>query len=123
MRQIVVRVDNMPLNAELNDSETAQLIAAALPINASANVWGDEIYFGIPIMAVEAGDARADVEVGTLAYWPPGNAFCIFYGPTPVSAGSQPVAASPVNIVGRVLDDATVLRGTHSGATVELSAS
>ena len=120
--QVVIRVGELALNAELNESETAVLIAEQLPINARANVWGDEIYFGIAVTADEAVDARADVEVGTLAYWPPGNAFCIFYGPTPVSSGSQPRAASPVNIVGRVIDDATALRGTRSGAAVEVSA-
>lgn len=123
MQKIVIRVGELALSAELNDSETAALIAAALPINAVANVWGDEIYFGIPVTAGEAADARADVEIGTLAYWPPGNAFCIFYGPTPVSSGSRPRAASPVNIVGRVIDDVTVLRGTRSGARIEISAS
>ena len=75
----------------------------------------------IPIDADEAADARADVDVGTLAYWPPGNAFCIFYGPTPASIGAEPRAASPVNIVGRVLDDVLQLRGTHDGARVELA--
>ena len=121
MQSITINVGELTLNAELNDSETAQKIAAALPILAAGNVWGDEIYFGIPVSADEAVDAQADVEVGTLAYWPPGNAFCIFYGPTPVSDGPQPRAASPVNIVGRVLGDATQLRGSRSGVRVEIA--
>ena len=122
MQKIVIQVGKLTLQAKLNESETAKQIAAALPIRASANVWGDEIYFGIPIDADEADDARADVEVGTLAYWPPGNAFCIFYGPTPVSTGAEPRAASPVNIVGHVVGDVLQLRGTQNGARIELTA-
>lgn len=122
MQNIVIKIGRLTLRAELNESETAKSIAAALPLLGSANVWGDEIYFGIPVTADEDADARADVEVGTLAYWPPGNAFCIFYGPTPVSNGAQPRAASPVNVVGRVLDDVLQLRGTRNGVAVEVEA-
>ena len=70
--------------------------------------------------AEQASDARADVEVGELGYWPAGSAFCIFFGPTPVSSGDQPRAASPVNVVGRVLGDATAFRKVGAGATVTL---
>jgi hypothetical protein len=109
------------MEAQLNDSPTAQLIWEALPITGRANTWGDEIYFDIPVRAEQAPDARADVEVGELGYWPAGSAFCIFFGPTPVSSGDQPRAASPVNVVGRVLGDATAFRKVGAGATVMLS--
>jgi hypothetical protein len=108
------------LEAELNDSPTAQMIWEALPIVAQATTWGDEIYFGIPVQAEASTDARADVEVGELGYWPVGRAFCIFFGPTPASTGDEPRAASPVNILGRVLGDATQLRRVRSGARVLL---
>ena len=121
MQPITIRVGDLTLSAALNESETAQAIAEALPISATGNVWGDEIYFGIPVSAEEAPDARADVEVGTLAYWPPGDAFCIFYGPTPASTGTAPRAASPVNIVGYVIDDVTQLRGQRSGVRLEIA--
>lgn len=122
MQKILITVGDTKLNAELNDSTTAQLVAAQLPLTARANVWGDEIYFAIPVTAAEEADAREQVEVGDLAYWPPGKALCIFYGPTPASRGSQPRAASPVNMIGRVLDGATVLRGVRSGAAVKVEA-
>lgn len=122
MRSITIRVGDLTLNAELNESETAEAIAGILPISASGNVWGDEIYFTVSVSADEAPNARADVEVGTLAYWPPGNAFCIFYGPTPASSGDEPRAASPVNIIGHVIDDVTQLRGERSGVLVEITA-
>ncbi|MEZ4658794.1 MAG: cyclophilin-like fold protein [Caldilineaceae bacterium] len=119
-QQITITVDNITLRATLNDSPAAQQIGDALPITGKANVWGDEIYFGIPLSMDEADDARAEVEVGALAFWPPGNAFCIFYGPTPVSKGQEPRAYSPVNVFGHIEGDATQLRGTRSGAAVRI---
>jgi hypothetical protein len=120
MRKISISVGTIKLNAELNESPTAQKVWDALPITGSANVWGDEIYFEIPVSVPQESDARADVEVGTLAYWPVGSAFCIFYGPTPVSRGSQPRAYSPVNLLGSILDDARMLKGVTSGAVVTI---
>ena len=118
--RITIIAGSVTMEAELNDSPTAQLIWEALPITGRANTWGDEIYFDIPVRAEQAPDARADVEVGELGYWPVGSAFCIFFGPTPVSSGEQPRAASPVNVVGRVLGDATAFRKVGAGATVTL---
>ncbi len=118
--RITITAGSVTMEAELNDSSTAQMIWKALPITGRANTWGDEIYFEIPVEAEQAPDARADVGVGELGYWPVGRAFCIFFGPTPVSTGDQPRAASPVNIVGQVLGDATAFRQTAAGATVTL---
>ena len=119
--RITINAGSVTVAAEMNDSATAETIWAALPITGRANTWGDEIYFEIPVEAEQAADARADVAVGELGYWPVGHAFCIFFGPTPVSSGDQPRAASPVNVVGQVLGDATVLRDVRAGAAVTLS--
>ncbi|MBD3307761.1 hypothetical protein GF339_15120 [candidate division KSB3 bacterium] len=121
MKNITIAVETITLAAQLNDSETAQKVWEALPIEGSANTWGDEIYFSIPVALDQAPDAQAEVEIGTLGYWEPGQAFCIFYGQTPASTGEKPRAASPVNIFGRVLDDATQLRGVRSGARVKVT--
>ncbi len=118
--KITITAGNVSLPADLNDQPTARQIAELLPLEGRANVWGDEIYFEIPIVADQEPDARAEVEVGELGYWPVGHAFCIFYGPTPVSTGSKPRAYSPVNILGRVLGDATQFKGTQSGAAVKI---
>ncbi len=118
MRVITISAGDVSLPAELNDSPTAQQVWDALPIEGTANVWGDEIYFEIPIMADQASDARAGVAVGELGYWPAGRAFCIFFGPTPVSTDDRPRAFSPVNVLGRVLGDATQFRAVHSGQEV-----
>jgi hypothetical protein len=119
--RITITAGSVRMEAELNDSPTAQAIGEALPITGRANTWGDEVYFKIPVQAEEEADARADVAVGELGYWPVGSAFCIFFGPTPASDGPEPRAASPVNILGRVLGDATEFRQVPGGATVELA--
>jgi hypothetical protein len=118
-RKIRITVGLLCLTAELDGSSTAEAILHALPIEASGNRWGDEIYFGIPVVA-EAENAKEVVAVGDLAYWPPGRAFCIFFGPTPASRGNEIRPASPVNVVGRVLGDATLLRQTGDGELVKI---
>jgi len=118
---MTISVEHISLLAELNESLTAQKIWDALPIEGRANTWGDEIYFEIPVVLEQEPDARADVEVGELGYWPVGQAFCIFFGPTPVSSGNQPRAASPVNVFGRIVGDATVLRSVQDGARVRIT--
>lgn len=119
--KIVIEAGSVRMEAELNDSPTAQQVWEALPIEGSANLWGDEIYFEIPVVAEQAADARALVEVGTLGYWPVGHAFCIFFGPTPASTDERPRAYSPCNVLGHVLGDATRFRAVRNGETVTLS--
>jgi hypothetical protein len=121
MHKITISAGEISLEAELNDSATAQQIWDALPMTGSANTWGDEIYFEIPVTARQAPDARAEVEVGELGYWPMGRAFCIFFGPTPVSTDERPRAYSPVNVIGRVLGDATQFRAVADNTPVNLA--
>ncbi len=121
MKPIKIQAGSVELSAELNDDPTSKLVWDALPIEGRANRWGDEIYFSIPVKAVSEQTAREDVDVGALGYWPPGNAFCIFFGPTPVSSGSLPRAASPVNILGRVSGDATRFREVRNGDKVVIT--
>ena len=121
MNTITLSAGNVSLTAELNDSPTAQQIWQALPIEGEANRWGDEIYFEIPVKAGQEPDAREQVEVGELGYWPVGHAFCIFLGPTPVSTDERPRAYSPVNILGCVIGDATRFRSVRDGTRVRLT--
>jgi hypothetical protein len=85
MARINISVENLSVEAEMLDTPTAKKILEVLPLESSANVWGDEIYFDIPLNIELEPEAGADVEIGDLAYWPAGPAFCIFFGPTPVS--------------------------------------
>ena len=118
--KIVITAGDVALPAELNNSPTAHQIGEALPLTGHANLWGDEIYFEIPVMASQARDARVEMTVGELAYWPVGQAFCIFFGPTPVSLDQRPRAYSPVNVVGRVLGDTSQFRSIKQGALIRL---
>ena len=119
MKKIVIRVGEIALEAELNDSRTAGLIWNALPIEANGQTWGDEIYFRIPVCA-DLEDPKAVVNLGDLGYWPTGHAFCIFYGRTPASGEDDIVPASPVDVIGRVTSDVTVLKGTTSPGIVTI---
>ena len=101
------RVGDLSMEAELNDSPTAHKVAAALPISTSFNTWGDEIYYTIPVDSETEDSAQEVVQVGDLGYWPPGRALCIFFGQTPVSQPGKIMPASAVNVIGKVLGDAT----------------
>ncbi len=97
--------------------KTAEAVWDALPIEGVAERWGDEVYFSTPIELGEE-NARERVEVGEIAYWPPGRAICIFFGPTPVSRGGEIRAASPVNVFARILGDATIFRRVRMGERI-----
>ncbi len=100
--------------------KTAEAIYNSLPIKGEANRWGDEIYFTIPVNLKEE-KARAEVELGSIAYWPPGKALCIFFGPTPVSKHDEPRAYSPVNVFAKVLGDSIVFKKVTDGDEVRLA--
>jgi hypothetical protein len=109
---IRIRIGKLTMEAELHDTPTAREIARVLPVSASFNTWGDEIYFSIPVTAELEDSAREVVELGDLGYWPPGKAFCIFFGQTPMSRSGEIRPASAVNIVGKVRGDATQFKQT-----------
>ena len=117
-RIIMVTAGDVSVTAALNDSQTADLLWDALPLEASASTWGDEIYFRIAVQADEEDDASDVVEMGAVAYWPPGQALCLFFGRTPASRGDEIRAASAVNSLGAIDGDATVLKQVRSGARV-----
>lgn len=119
-KRIQITAGSIVMSAELNESATARAIRDALPINAIARTWGDEIYFSIPVDAKLDESAREVVEVGDLGYWPTGRAFCIFFGPTPMSQGNEIRPASAVNLVGKVLGDAKAFKVVRDGEPVEL---
>ena len=108
---IVITAGSIRLEAEVNDTCTAKAISNILPITAAANTWGDEIYFSMPI-TLELENGLEVVDLGDLGYWPPGGAFCIFYGLTPASQGDEIRPASAVTIIGKVQGDVTALKQT-----------
>jgi len=117
--KIIITVDNVKISAQLNDNKIAQNIWDALPIEGRVNIWGDEIYFSIPVN-IGLENAEEVVSEGDLGYWPPGSAFCIFFGTTPVSRGNEIRAASPVNVFGKIIGDSKVFKKVSSGAKIIL---
>lgn len=101
---IEIEAGGVTLRGELGDSECARAIADVLPINVRPGVWGEEFYFEIPVEMNADETATSVVDVGTLGFWPTGNAFCVFFGRTPASSTDRPVPASDVNIIGHVED-------------------
>lgn len=120
--RIQIESGDITMQAELSQNDSAQRIYAALPIEGSVNRWGEEIYFSIPVDIPEAPDARQEMAVGELGYWPPGTAFCIFFGPTPASHDQTPRAASNVNPFGMIIGDATAFGSVGNGEKITLSA-
>jgi hypothetical protein len=117
MHRITIAAGSIAAVAELNSSRTAAAVWEALPIQARGSTWGDEVYFAIPVHLGEE-DPQDVVAVGDLGYWPTGHAFCVFFGPTPASRGSEIRPASPVNILGRIVGDAKIFRAVRSGDMV-----
>jgi hypothetical protein len=120
--KMMIRVGSLSIEALLDDTPTARQIASALPIQTAFNTWGDEIYFRIPVEAELDETAREVVNLGDLGYWPPGHAFCIFFGPTPMSQPGEIRPASAVNIVGRVIGNATSLKQVIQAPEITLEA-
>ncbi len=121
MDKIRIETGDISLVAELNGSDTAISIYNMLPLRGTANIWGDEVYFSIPVHIEEAQDARQEVGIGDLGFWPVGDAFCIFFGPTPVSTSEIPKAYSPVNVFGHIQGDATELRKVSNGDEIKVT--
>jgi uncharacterized protein len=117
---IRIRAGSVTVEAELSGSTTAQAIRSILPYAAHARRWGEEIYFPIPVKQELDANAVEVVENGALGYWPSGSAFCIFFGPTPISKGNEIRPASAVNVVGKVLGDTEVLKTVADGDAVLL---
>jgi len=116
-RKIWIRTSLVEVAAELNDTKTAEAIWEALPIKGRVNLWGEEIYFSIDLsLELEAGQEL--VSIGDLGYWPQGSAFCIFFGPTPISQGDEIRPASPVTVFGKVIGDAGLFKQVASGTEI-----
>ena len=90
-----------------------------MPFKSKANTWGKEIYFDTPI-SMPSENGKKEVEVGDIGYWPPGRSMCLFFGPTPASSGSKPVAASPVNVIGRITKNMELLHKVGDGVGIKV---
>ena len=123
MKRIKITAGNITLEATLAETACAEVIWNILPLSTKINTWGDEIYFSIPMHHELDITAREVVEMGDLGYWPEGPAFCIFYGPTPISTDKEIRPASAVNIIGKVIGDPTSLRAVLPGSKITIEQS
>jgi hypothetical protein len=114
---ISIKAGTIQVQAELNNTKTAKALLQILPVKATANTWGDEVYFDVPL-TTEIEDGKQLVEAGDVAYWPDGPSLCLFFGRTPASRGDEIRAASPVTVLGRIVGDPKVLKAVRSGAEV-----
>jgi hypothetical protein len=114
---IRIKSGTIQVRVELNNTRTAGDLLGILPVKATANTWGDEIYFDVPLTA-EIEDGKQVVEMGDVAYWPDGPSLCLFFGRTPASRGDEIRAASSVTVLGRIVGDPEVLKSVRSGAAV-----
>jgi len=118
--KIEIMIGTVICEAELFDTACAKAITDILPIQAAPEEWGDEFYFEIPLALPLDETATTDVTIGDIGYWPPGNALAIFFGPTPLSTGMNPVPASKVNHVGKIVGDARVLKKAKGSKKISL---
>jgi hypothetical protein len=118
--RILIKTGDVTTQGVLNDTSTANAVWEALPVTGKTNTWGDEIYFAIPVKEELEPTARETVEKGDLGYWPPGRAFCIFFGPTPASTGTEIRPASAVNIIGHIEGDPAIFKKVKDGARIQI---
>ncbi|SLM48831.1 conserved protein of unknown function [Nitrospira japonica] len=109
-KKIRITVGPVQVEAELKSTRTAREVYAALPVEAPVNVWGEEFYFKLGGVKDHRETATTQVKVGDVAFWGAGQVLAVFFGRTPMSMGSDPVPADRVNVIGRIVGDATVLR-------------
>ncbi len=119
-QKITITVGGISLEAELFDTDCARAVADALPIETGPSEWGEEFYFAVPVNMPLDDTATTGVRVGDIGYWPPGRALAIFFGRTPASTGEDPVPASDVNVVGRVLGDASSLKRALGASKIRI---
>jgi len=119
-RRIIIEAGGITNEAILAESETAKAIWDSLPIESTCNIWGDEVYFSIPVSLSLDETAKEIVDMGDLGYWPTGKALCIFFGPTPISEGGEIRPASAVNIVGKIIGNPKTFKKVSSGIKIQV---
>jgi len=110
------------IDLELDDTmcpNTVKSFLQNLPFTLGINLWGEEIYTNESPINVDEENAKAQVELYDVAYWPTGKAICLFYGPTPIGNKNEIKPYSPVNVIGKILKpDKKILSELKNGTNV-----
>ena len=120
MARIRIRWRTGEVIAELKDTATALKLLAALPCRASANTWGEEVYFSLPLKAQLESDAQQVVDAGTVCYWVEGGSLALPFGPTPVSQGRECRLVTRCNVLGTIAGDPRTLRTAREGEEIRV---
>jgi len=110
MTRVWITAGSVKMPADFSDSKTAKGILEALPLEAPAQVWGEEVYITTSL-ALSEEKPQAHVPPGIIAYWLPGKAICFFFGQAP---------ASPVTIVGELRGNPHDLAAVKQGDLVRI---
>ncbi|MGY5142225.1 MAG: cyclophilin-like fold protein [Nitrosopumilus sp.] len=106
-QKILVQFDDKSITLELDDSDSPKTVESflnSLPFDTTLNVWGEEIYTSSSPINVGLENAKSPVNLNDVAYWPTGKAICLFYGETPMGKKGEITPASPVNVIGKILE-------------------
>lgn len=112
--------DGGAVEAILDATPTAEKVWSALPCTATANTWGEEVYFALPVRAELESDARQVVEKGAVCFWVEGQSLALPYGPTPISAGDECRLVSKVNVLGQIAGEPRALAAVRAGALLRV---
>ena len=115
-----ITAGKLALEAELRDTPTMRALAEALPFEANAQTWGEEVYFTTPVSATLEPDAKQVVDPGTVCFWTEGDALALPYGRTPISTDERPKLAARCNVLGTLAGDPRALSGIKAGARIRV---
>ncbi|MFL2664751.1 MAG: cyclophilin-like fold protein [Dehalococcoidia bacterium] len=120
-KKIKISSENFHTTATLNNTKWADYLYKNLPIEGSSQFWGDELFFSTPINMEEDADSLEVVNIGDIAFWPPGSAFCIFWGPTPMSRDEEIRPVSKVNLLGSIDSQLLKIKDINAGNKMVIS--
>ena len=120
LKRIIITIGGVVVEAELKPTRTARGLYEALPVEVKVHQWGEEFYGNVPGVKDYRETATTNVKIGDVAFWGLGGMLAVFFGPTPMSIGDDPVPADRVNVIGRVIGDPKVLRQAVGAATMKV---
>lgn len=108
------------VTANLRDTPTVRQLLAVLPCEASANTWGEEVYFELPVKASPEPDAQQVVDPGAVCFWVQGSALALPFGSTPVSKGDECRLVTRCNVLGKIEGDPRRLKKVKDGDSIRV---